>query len=41
VVKTLNITLDDDTYNRANEVKEASGLTWAEFVEEAAEALDE
>jgi predicted DNA-binding protein len=41
MVKTLNITLDDEAYNRANKVKEASELTWAEFVEEAAEALDE
>lgn len=39
MVTNLNIALDDDVAERAREVKEERGLTWAEYVEEAAEAL--
>jgi len=41
MVTTLNITLDDDVAERVRDVKEANGLTWAEFVQQAAEELDE
>jgi hypothetical protein len=41
VVTTLNITLDDDVAEYARTVKDDLGVTWAEYVEEAAEALEE
>lgn len=37
---TLNITLADDDADRARAVKDALGLTWEEFIIEAADALD-
>jgi antitoxin component of RelBE/YafQ-DinJ toxin-antitoxin module len=40
MVKSLNITLDDETHAAATEVKEARGLTWREFIEVATEELD-
>jgi antitoxin component of RelBE/YafQ-DinJ toxin-antitoxin module len=39
MVTTLNITLDDDVADQARQVKEDRGLTWAEYIEEAADAL--
>lgn len=41
MVTTLNITLDDEVAERARQVKEERGLTWAEYVEEAADALED
>jgi hypothetical protein len=41
VVKTLNITLDDETYRDARQVKDDLGVTWPEFVEVAADELGE
>lgn len=41
MVTTLNITLDDDVADRAREVKDNIGVTWAEFIEVAADAMDE
>jgi antitoxin component of RelBE/YafQ-DinJ toxin-antitoxin module len=41
MVTTLNITLDDDVAERARQVKEDRGLTWAEYIEVAADALAE
>ncbi|WP_281381298.1 hypothetical protein [Halobellus ruber] len=41
MVTTLNITLDDDVAERARRVKDDRGLTWAEYVEVAAEALED
>jgi antitoxin component of RelBE/YafQ-DinJ toxin-antitoxin module len=41
MVTTLNITLDDEVAEHAREVKDELGLTWAEYVEEAAGALAE
>jgi len=41
VVKTLNISLNDEDYERVQSVKQNLGVTWAEFVTVAAEELDE
>lgn len=41
MVTTLNITLDDDVADRARRVKDEQGLTWPEYIEAAAEALDD
>jgi hypothetical protein len=41
MVTNLNITLDDDIADSARSVKDDLGLTWAEFVEAAAECLRE
>ena len=41
MVKTLNITLDDETHAEAAEAKEARGLTWSEFIQVAADELTE
>jgi antitoxin component of RelBE/YafQ-DinJ toxin-antitoxin module len=41
MVTTLNITLDDNVAERARQVKEERGLTWAEYIETAAAALAE
>ena len=41
MVTTLNITLDDDVAERARQVKDDRGLTWAEYIEVAADALGE
>lgn len=41
MVTTLNITLDDETHAAATEAKEARDLTWAEFIEVAADELAE
>lgn len=41
MVTTLNITLDDDVAERARNVKDDRGLTWAEYVEAAADALED
>lgn len=40
MVTNLNIALDDDVAERVRKVKEEQGLTWAEYVEKAADALD-
>jgi hypothetical protein len=40
MVTTLNITLDDVVADRARSVKQDRDLTWAEFIEVAAEALE-
>ena len=39
MVTNLNIALDDNVAEQAREVKEARSLTWAEYIEEAADAL--
>jgi len=39
MVTNLNIALDDDVAERAREVKEQRGLTWAGYIEEAAGVL--
>lgn len=41
MVTHLNIALDDSDAEQVREVKEELGLTWAEFLVEAADALDE
>ena len=41
MVTTLNITLDDAIANKARRVKDDRGLTWAEFIEVAADELQE
>jgi hypothetical protein len=41
MVTNLNITLDDDVADDARDVKDALGLTWPEFIEEATDALDD
>jgi len=41
MVKTLNITLDDEQYERARAVKQDLGVAWAEFIGHAADELDE
>lgn len=41
MVTTLNITLDDNVADRARRVKDQQDLTWPEYVEAAAEALDD
>lgn len=41
MVKTLNVSLDDDTHQRLKRIKEERNLTWAEFLEAAAEALED
>lgn len=40
MVKTLNITLDDDVWEKANRVKDDHDLTWPEYIEVAAEELE-
>jgi hypothetical protein len=40
MVTTLNITLDDEVAENARSVKQARGLTWAEYIEAAAESLE-
>lgn len=40
MVTHLNIALDDDAAERVRSVKEDLGLTWAEFLVEAADALE-
>jgi hypothetical protein len=40
MVTTLNITLDDTVADRARAVKQDRGLTWAEYIEAAAESLE-
>jgi len=39
MVRTLNVTLDDSDFEQIKKVKEDSGLTWEEFVIQAADAL--
>lgn len=39
MVTTVNATLDDDVAERIKSVKDDLGLTWAEFLEEAANCL--
>lgn len=39
-ITTLNIQLEDDQAERARKVKESMGLTWREFIIQAAEELD-
>ena len=41
MVKTLNITLDDEKYERASAVKQDLGVTWAEFIALATDELDD
>lgn len=41
MVSTINVTLDDRDAERIKEVKEELGLTWPEFLSEAADALAE
>lgn len=41
MVTTLNITLDDDVADRAREVKDRHDLTWPEYIEAAAAALED
>jgi len=41
MVTNLNIALDDDVAERARSVKDERSLTWAEYIEEAADALAE
>ena len=31
-MKTLNITFTDEEYERLNEVKESTGLSWHDFI---------
>lgn len=40
MVRTLNVTLDDDTFAQVEHVKNELGLTWEEFILEAANALE-
>jgi antitoxin component of RelBE/YafQ-DinJ toxin-antitoxin module len=35
MVRTLNVTLDDDDFQRAEQVKDEIGLTWEGFIKEA------
>lgn len=39
MVRTLNVTLDDSDFEDIQDVKDNLGLTWQEFVIEAADAL--
>ncbi|MXV60976.1 hypothetical protein GS429_02650 [Natronorubrum sp. JWXQ-INN-674] len=39
--KRVTVTLDDEDFEYATEMKEFLGLTWEEFMIEAAECLDE
>ena len=41
MVKTLNVTLDDNVHERAKRVKNELDLTWPEFIERAADELQE
>lgn len=41
MVRNLHATLDDDVYQEVKDVKDELGLTWEEFVVEAAECLQE
>ena len=41
MVRTLNVTLDDNDFERIKAVKEDLGLTWQEFVFQATDALEE
>jgi len=41
MVRNVNIALDDSDYDEINQVKEELGLTWEEFIVEAAVCLDE
>lgn len=39
MVRTLNVTLDDDDFEQIKRVKENSGLTWGDFILQASDAL--
>lgn len=41
MVRTLNVTLDDDDFNQAEYVKDEIGLTWEGFIKEATRCLAE
>lgn len=41
MVRTLNVTLDDDDFARVENVKEEIGLTWQELIIQAGNALAE
>lgn len=41
MVKTINVTTDDDIYAEIKEVKDRLGLTWEEFFIEAGKCLSE
>ena len=40
-IKTLNVTLDEETHARAKDVKQQLDLTWPEFIERATEVLEQ
>jgi len=40
MVTTLNITLDDADAERAKSIKNERGLTWAQYITEAADAFE-
>ncbi len=39
MVRTLNVTLDDDDFAQAEHVKDEIGLTWEGFIKEATRTL--
>ncbi|MFC3957873.1 hypothetical protein [Halovivax cerinus] len=41
MVKNVNVALDDRDYQKAIDAKDELGLTWEEFIVEAAECLEE
>lgn len=41
MVRNVNVALDDSDYDEINQVKEELGLTWEEFIIEAAACLEE
>ena len=41
MVRTLNVTLDDEDFQEAERVKDEIGLTWEGFVKEATRCLAE
>jgi hypothetical protein len=41
MVKRLNIPLNDSDYEHAKQVKQELGLTWEQFIIEAADSLKE
>jgi len=40
MVKQINFHVDDDIYDKADQVKEDQDLTWPEFLEKAADQLE-
>lgn len=41
MVSHIQTSIDDEVADRVREVKDEKGLTWAEFLEEAAKQMDE